>query len=153
MTDLIAAAIKVVFLALLWLFIAIIADVVRKDMFGRKVSAAELPRTEAAPVPRGRAQHLPQRFVVTQGAQQGLSVPVEPTINLGRTSDSTVLLDDDYASSRHAQLVQRDAETWMVSDLGSTNGTYVNGKRISEPTPVTVSDIIRIGRTLMKLEV
>lgn len=80
-------------------------------------------------------------------------MPLEPTINLGRTSDSTILLDDDYASSRHAQLVQRDPETWMVTDLGSTNGTYVNGKRITEPTPLTVNDILRIGRTMMRLEV
>lgn len=153
MTDLIAGVIKLVFLALLWLFIAIIADVVRKDMFGRKVSAADLPANEAAPVPRGRAQRHPTRFVITQGSQQGLSVPLAPTINLGRTADSTVLLEDDYASSRHAQLVQRDAETWMVTDLNSTNGTYLNGKRLTQPMPMTVDDILRIGRTMMKLEV
>ena len=41
----------------------------------------------------------------------------------------------------------------MVTDLGSTNGTYVNGKRITEPTPLTVNDILRIGRTMMRLEV
>jgi forkhead-associated protein len=127
--------------------------VIRKDMFGRKVSASDLPATELAPVRRGRSKRQPTRFAITQGAQQGLSVPLEPTINLGRTSDSTILLDDDYASSRHAQLVQRDPETWMVTDLGSTNGTYVNGKRITEPTPLTVNDILRIGRTMMRLEV
>ena len=153
MSDLVAAAIKIVFLALLWLFIGILADVIRKDMFGRKVSASDLPANEQAPTRRGRAKHQPTRFAITQGAQQGLSIPLEPTINLGRTSDSTILLDDDYASSRHAQLVQRDPETWVVTDLGSTNGTYVNGKRITEPTPMGVNDILRIGRTLMKLEV
>ena len=153
MSDLVAAAIKIVFLALLWLFIGILADVIRKDMFGRKVSASDLPANEQEPVRRGKAGFQPTRFAITQGAQQGLSIPLEPTINLGRTSDSTVLLDDDYASARHAQLVQRDPETWVVTDLGSTNGTYVNGKRITEPTPMGVNDILRIGRTMMKLEV
>ncbi len=152
MTDLTAAAVKLVFLALVWLFIAVIADVVRKDLFGRKVSAKDLPATEAAPGRKGRNRQ-PTRFVVTQGNQQGLSVPAGPIINLGRTADSTILLDDDYASSRHAQLTQRDAETWVITDLESTNGTYVNGQKITEPTALTVNDIVRIGRTMMKLEV
>ena len=141
MSDLVAAAIKIVFLALLWVFIGILADVIRKDMFGRKVSASDLPANEQAPARRGRAKHQPTRF-------QWDGEPL-----LGRTSDSTILLDDDYASSRHAQLVQRDPETWVVTDLGSTNGTYVNGKRITEPTPIGINDILRIGRTMMKLEV
>ena len=141
MSDLVAAAIKIVFLALLWLFIGILADVIRKDMFGRKVSASDLPANEQGPARRGKASFQPTRFAITQGAQQGLSIPLEPTINLGRTSD------------RHAQLVQRDPETWVVTDLGSTNGTYLNGKRITEPTPMGVNDILRIGRTMMKLEV
>ncbi|MDO5084163.1 FHA domain-containing protein [Arachnia propionica] len=153
MSDLIAAAIKIVFLALLWVFIGIIADVVRKDLFGRKVKVTDLPPSEPAPTRRGGAGRVPTRFAITQGAQQGLSVPITATINLGRTADSTILLDDDYASSRHAQLNQRDAETWIVTDLGSTNGTYLNGKRLTEPTPMTVDDILRIGRTMMRLEV
>jgi pSer/pThr/pTyr-binding forkhead associated (FHA) protein len=80
-------------------------------------------------------------------------VPVEPTINLGRAADSTLLLDDDYASARHAQLVQVDPVTWMLSDLQSTNGTFVNGKQVVEPTKVTVGDVVRIGKTLMRLEI
>lgn len=151
MTELIVAAIKIVFLALLWLFIALVADVIRKDMFGRKVSAASLPTTEKSRKKRGR-DVLPSRFAVSQGNQQGLSVPLEPTINLGRASDSTFLLDDDYASARHAQLVQRDERTWVVTDLNSTNGTYVNGQRLTAPVAITLGDVIRIGKTLMRLE-
>src|SRR5699024_6365674 len=100
-----------------------------------------------------RGRRNPTRFAVTQGRQQGLSVPLEPTINLGRAADSTFHLDDDYASARHAQLVQRDASTWVLHDLDSTNGTYVNGRRVDEPTPITVGDVIRIGKTMMRLEV
>lgn len=152
MSELIVAAVKIVFLALLWLFILFIADVVRRDMFGRAVPVTSLKAHPATGPGRGRRARTPSRFAVTQGTQQGLSVPVEPTINLGRAADSTFHLDDDYASARHAQLVQRDALTWVLQDLDSTNGTYVNGRRVTEPTAVTIGDVIRIGKTLMRLE-
>ncbi len=151
MSELIVAAIKIVFLALLWLFIALVADVIRKDMFGRKVRAASLPAVETSRRKKGRVL-LPNRFAVSQGNQQGLSVPLEPIINLGRAADSTFFLDDDYASARHAQLVQRDDRTWVVTDLNSTNGTYVNGQRLGAPVAISLGDVIRIGKTLMRLE-
>lgn len=153
MSDLVIAAIKIVFLGLLWLFILFVANVVRTDMFGRRVPVSSL---SAIPADRGRGKgrsKLPTRFAITAGPQQGASVPVEPTINLGRAADSTLLLDDDYASARHAQLVQHDATTWIISDLQSTNGTYVNGKLVTEPVKVTVGDVVRIGKTLMRLEI
>lgn len=153
MSELIVAAVKIVFLALLWLFIALIANIVRRDMFGRTVRADSLRTLPADGPGGGRRSRTPTRFAVTQGTQQGLSVPVEPTINLGRAADSTFHLDDDYASARHAQLVQSDALTWVLHDLGSTNGTYVNGRRVTEPVSITVGDVIRIGKTLMRLEV
>ena len=153
MSDLIVTAIKVVFLLLLWAFILMVANVIRADLFGRRVPASSLA---AIPADRGRSKNrskLPTRFAITAGPQQGRSVPVEPTINLGRAADSTLLLDDDYASARHAQLIQQDATTWLISDLNSTNGTYVNGKPITEPTKVTIGDVVRIGKTLMRLEI
>ncbi|QXT62584.1 MULTISPECIES: FHA domain-containing protein FhaB/FipA [Tessaracoccus] len=153
MSDLIIAAIKVVFLVLLWMFILFVANVVRTDLYGRRVPVASL---SAIPADRGRGKgrsKVPTRFAITAGPQQGVSVPVEPTINLGRAADSTLLLDDDYASARHAQLVQQDADSWLITDLRSTNGTYVNGKLVTEPTRVTVGDVVRIGKTLMRLEI
>lgn len=156
MSELIVATIKIVFLALLWLFILFVATVIRTDMFGKRVPASSLA---AVPADRGRSehhklQHVPTRFAITNGPQQGIAVPVQPTINLGRSADSTLLLDDEFASARHAQLVQQDDETWLVSDLNSTNGTFVNGKPVGDtPVPATVGDVIRIGRTLMRLEV
>jgi len=62
-------------------------------------------------------------------------------------------LDDDYVSNMHAELKHRDNGTWVLSDLGSTNGTFVNQVRITDPTPVGVHDIIRIGEVQMRLEI
>jgi hypothetical protein len=155
-SDLIVSTIKVVFLVLVWLFILFVATVIRSDMFGKRVPASSLA---AVPADRGRPEtharsHTPTRFAITNGPQQGIAVPVQATINLGRSADSTLVLDDEFASARHAQLVQVDRETWMVSDLQSTNGTFVNGKRVEgEPVAATVGDVVRIGRTLMRLEV
>lgn len=153
MSDLIVAAVKIAFLALVWLFILFVADVIRRDMFGRTVGrkgVVAAPGGDALAQPPSAL--IPTRFTITQGNQQGLSVPVQPTINLGRASDSTFHLDDDYSSARHAQMVQVDAQTWLLHDLGSTNGTYVNGQLVTAPTPVTTADVIRIGRTHMRLE-
>lgn len=153
MSDLIVAAVKIAFLALVWLFILFVADIIRRDMFGRTIGgkgAVAAPSGDGAALPPQPV--VPTRFTITQGNQQGLSVPVQPTINLGRASDSTFHLDDDYSSARHAQLVQVDAQTWLLHDLSSTNGTYVNGQLVTAPTPVTTADVIRIGRTQMRLE-
>ena len=70
----------------------------------------------------------------------------------GRAASSAVLVDDDYSSSRHAQLVPVGDGSWVVEDLNSTNGTYVNGTRVTQPTRVGVGDVIRIGRTQLRLE-
>lgn len=149
MSDLIVAAIRIVFIACLWIFIYVIADIIRRDMFGKKVKASSLPQS-LDPLPAGAC--APSVFSVTQGEQQGMSVPVADTINLGRAADSTFILEDDYASSRHAQLVRQDPTSWLLTDLNSTNGTYVNGRRVEQPVLVSTGDVIRIGRTLMRLE-
>lgn len=154
MNDLIVATVKVSFLALLWLFILFVANVIRTDMFGRRVPAGDLPKlsTEPRRRRRGRRKNQPSKLVVTQGRQTGLEVPVAPVINLGRSADSTINLDDDYASTRHAQLIQVNAEAWTVNDLQSTNGTFVNGVRVTSPVQIKLGDVIRIGRTQLRLE-
>ncbi|MDO4784516.1 MAG: FHA domain-containing protein [Propionibacteriaceae bacterium] len=153
MNDLIVATIKVSFLALLWLFILFVANVIRTDMFGRRVPTSDLPKLSGEARRGGkRRKNQPTKLVVTQGRQAGLEIPVEAVINLGRSADSTINLDDDYASTRHAQLVQEDAETWSVNDLQSTNGTFVNGVRVVTPVQIRIGDVIRIGRTQLKLD-
>lgn len=153
MNDLIVATIRISFLALLWLFILFVANVIRTDMFGRRVPTTALPKMTEPKRPSKRNQrNQPTKLVVSQGRQTGLEVPVDVVINLGRAPDSTINLDDDYASTRHAQLVQVDAETWNVNDLQSTNGTFVNGVRVVTPTPIKIGDVVRIGRTQLRLE-
>jgi pSer/pThr/pTyr-binding forkhead associated (FHA) protein len=71
-------------------------------------------------------------------------------VTIGRGNDSTLVITDDYASTRHARLFPRDGQ-WLVEDLGSTNGTYLDRVRVSGPTPVPTGVPIRIGKTVLEL--
>ena len=71
-------------------------------------------------------------------------------LTIGRAPDSTLVLTDDYASSRHARLVPRDGQ-WLVEDMGSTNGTYVDRSKVTAPTPVGPGTPIRIGKSILEL--
>jgi pSer/pThr/pTyr-binding forkhead associated (FHA) protein len=71
-------------------------------------------------------------------------------VTLGRASDSSLVLDDDFASAHHARLVPHDGQ-WFVEDLGSTNGTYLDRTKVVRPTPVPVGVPVRIGKTVLEL--
>lgn len=158
MSELVVLGLKLGFLAALWLFILFTGNVIRTDLFGRKLSAAELAATGALaagdPVPKlsKRAERkLPRTLKVTHGPQSGVSLPLGQPILIGRAADCQLLLDDDYVSTRHARITLGPAG-YQLEDLGSTNGSFVNNARITTPTAIGPSDTVRIGRTLMVLE-
>ncbi|MGW1176587.1 FHA domain-containing protein FhaB/FipA [Kitasatospora sp. NPDC002543] len=100
----------------------------------------------------GRRRGGPTQLVVVQGSLAGTTVALQgQTITLGRAHDSTIVLDDDYASSRHARIYPDQTGQWTVEDLGSTNGTYLDRQRLTAPTPLQPGMPIRIGRTVIEL--
>jgi pSer/pThr/pTyr-binding forkhead associated (FHA) protein len=136
MSTLTLLLIRLAFLAVLWLFVITAVGVVRTD----------LPPRPAKP---GRSE--PQRLLVTGGALSGTTLPLtEQQITIGRSNDATLVLNDDYASSRHARLFPQDGQ-WIVEDLGSTNGTYLDRQKVTQPTPVPTGVPIRIGKTVLEL--
>jgi pSer/pThr/pTyr-binding forkhead associated (FHA) protein len=159
MNQLTLTVIRLAFLAVLWLFVIAAVGVVRTDMFGqagtpRKRQARQ--RQQAAKPPRqprpGRSQRgMPSQLIVTGGALAGTTVGLaDQQITIGRANDATLVLSDDYASSRHARLYPQDGQ-WVVEDLGSTNGTYLDRQKVSRPTPVPLGVPIRIGKTVLEL--
>ena len=152
--------VRIGFLAVLWLFVIAAVGVVRTDMFGpvsqrRRRSAARqtsLPRQSAPkPKPARPSRSAPQQLLVTAGPLAGTSLGLtDQQITIGRADDATLVLNDDYASTRHARLFPQDGQ-WLVEDLGSTNGTYLDRQKVTRPTPVPVGVPIRIGKTVLEL--
>ena len=142
------------FLALLWLFVLAAVRVVRADL---RVSGQ--PRVSMPPPARRRGRSTapppgPRRasvLVVTAGGLAGARIGLTGApVLIGRADDSTLVLTDDYASTRHARISQQEG-VWFVEDLGSTNGTYLGQHKLGGPTPLEVGVPIRIGKTVMEL--
>ena len=140
MTELLVLGLKLAFLALLWLFVLFAGNIIRTDLFGRTVPAEQVPASLPAPRPAPRKQRkLPRTLRITQGRQAGLTLPLGDVVRIGRSADAQLILEDDYVSTRHAR-VYRTPDGYVVEDLGSTNGTYLNNTRITAPTPFTTAD-------------
>lgn len=157
MSEIAVTILKVLFLALLWLFILSAVSVIRSDLFGRPVPNPESGRRQELEQPkppkkRRKAKGSPRVLAISAGAQAGqLASLSDGVVMIGRGADCQLILDDDYVSTRHARVVAT-ADGYYIEDLGSTNGTYVNGQRITAPTTITLADGVRIGKTPMKLE-
>ncbi|HEY2556356.1 MAG TPA: FHA domain-containing protein [Diaminobutyricibacter sp.] len=91
------------------------------------------------------------RLAITSGPKQGteLALGREP-LTIGRSSESGLVIRDDYTSTHHARLLLWNDE-WMIQDLDSTNGTFLDGKRVTVPTQVPLNTPIKIGTTTFEL--
>ncbi|MET9605043.1 FHA domain-containing protein [Streptomyces sp. NPDC006512] len=164
MSELTLTVMRLGFLAVLWLFVIVAVQVIRSDLFGTRVTqrgsrrggATSAPqqtgRQSAAPPQQRQRRGAPTKLVVSEGTLTGTTVALAgQTITLGRAHDSTIVLDDDYASSRHARIYPDRDGQWIVEDLGSTNGTYLDRTRLTTPTPIPPGAPIRIGKTVIEL--
>lgn len=107
----------------------------------------------ASAAPRGsRSRDLTAtRIHITGGPLHGREFPLgDERLTIGRAADSDLRIQDDYTSTRHAQLLNWDGQ-WMIQDLDSTNGTYVEGNRIVGPAPLQPGASVRIGTTTFEL--
>jgi hypothetical protein len=139
------------FLLLLWLFIFAAFRVVRADLFGGRAGRVSSVPPRAATPGKKKARGAPKTLVVTAGPLTGTKITLgDQPILIGRADDSTLVLTDDFASSRHARLTNRSGQ-WYVEDLGSTNGTYLDQQRVQGPLLISPGQPIRIGQTVLEL--
>ncbi|GAA2616404.1 MULTISPECIES: FHA domain-containing protein FhaB/FipA [Streptomyces] len=165
MSELTLTVMRLGFLAVLWLFVIVAVQVIRSDLFGTRVTqrgsrrgaggaggAPQQAGRQATPPQQRQRRGAPTKLVVSEGILTGTTVALAgQTITLGRAHDSTIVLDDDYASSRHARIYPDRDGQWIVEDLGSTNGTYLDRTRLTTPTPIPPGAPIRIGKTVIEL--
>ena len=163
------------FLLMLWVFVFVLIFALRADVFGGRVrklpesqqvtrapAVASSPQAEtvahsvlpsAPPAPARPAASNAARIVITSGPKSGLEIPLgtEP-LTIGRSGESGLVIRDDYTSSHHARLV-RYADQWMIQDLGSTNGTFHDGQKVSPNSPVAIQlgATIKVGATTFEL--
>ncbi|WP_298227829.1 FHA domain-containing protein [Gryllotalpicola sp.] len=91
------------------------------------------------------------RLTITSGPLAGHEIELTPDpLTIGRSSDSGLILHDDYTSTHHARIMLWNDE-WMLQDLDSTNGTFLDGRRVTSPTPIPLDTPIRIGLTTFEL--
>ena len=176
MSELTLLLLRIAFLVLLWAFVFAVVYSLRADLFGVKVRRMPEPAAAAAPgaaasAPSPSAATAPvasrpaaaaaaagpattdavSRIVITSGPKAGLELPLgnEP-LTIGRSSESGLVIRDDYTSSHHARLVLW-GDQWMIQDLDSTNGTWHDGVRVTAPVPVKVGAPIKVGATTFEL--
>jgi hypothetical protein len=150
--DPVAIALKFGFLAVLYLFLLWVARSSLKDLRREATGAYEQPESPTEAMKRGgkktpdlRAGVEPRLEVVAaMNHEPGEHLPIGDGATLGRSDSADVRVEDPFASSAHARIFLR-GQFMFVEDMGSTNGTYLNGRQLRRPEQLKVSDTIRIG--------
>ncbi len=146
MPEIVYVTLRYLFLALLFLFVFLVARVVYVEL--RPPTAGPAARRAAARTPRGRRK-AKLVMVGETGRRKQASWEFEVEVVIGRAAECAVSIDDEFASNLHAKIYRSEGR-YYVEDLGSTNGTYVNGRRINYPTELRGGDRIKIGRSEME---
>ena len=172
MTDQLLNILKYALLALLYLFFARVLWAVWSEVRTPKqadarvlqpmpaptdpTEAAVRPRVAAPPRPpkpvKGRRGNVGRLSVIEPKQRRGASWALADEISIGRADSCTVgIVDDAFVSQVHARIFRRDDGVW-VEDIGSTNGTYLNGRRITAIEPIAKGDRVQVGSTVLEAE-
>jgi len=154
MSELVVSFLRIVFLLTLWWFVWRVVVIVRSALHAPRAAKRRTPaRTIRLPNPRPalRTRKTATSIIITEGPLTGTVVPLGTSaILIGRAPDATIVLDDDFVSNQHTRLVPRDTH-WIVEDLGSTNGTWIDKEKVTTPTVLAPGAKLRIGRTSLEL--
>lgn len=177
MSELTLLILRLAFLAVLWVFVFAVVYALRSDLFGQRLRrqgsevatsspfAATAVASPAPVVPASAAETeaisikpsspsktvVATRLVITSGPKEGLEIELpSEQLAIGRSSESGLVIRDDYTSTHHARLMLWN-DQWVIQDLDSTNGTFLAGSRVMLPTPVPPGTPVTIGTTSFEL--
>jgi pSer/pThr/pTyr-binding forkhead associated (FHA) protein len=148
------AILKLCALALLYLFFLRVIRAVWAEVAPVRTGApapAAKPAKRAGRKPKAKAKGGDALEIVEPKDQQGQRFALAEEVTIGRAAGCTVTVTDNYASQLHARVFQRDGAL-HVEDLGSTNGTYLNGKKVTAPLPLKRGDRVKVGATVFEVD-
>ncbi len=171
MSQLSVSLLRLGFLVLLWAMVLVAIGVLRSDLYGTRVTSRGKGRKRRARHDgRANKRAAPSRastgvragavstqtpaaahLAITSGTLKGTTVPLGASpVLIGRAATCTVVIEDDFLSARHCRIFPEN-DGWLVEDLGSTNGTYLNRRKVSAPMVVSRGDQVQIGSTVMEV--
>jgi hypothetical protein len=145
---------KLLFLILLYLFIWRIVRSACRDVHSSQESFILAPSSPEAAMLAAASAPAPSKLVVVKSSslKAGADFRLDSApLTIGRGGGNDVRIEDEFASSRHAQVEPRRDGAW-VQDIGSTNGTYVNGLKLTRPRKLAAGDVVRVGETELRYE-
>lgn len=152
MSDLVLTLLRLSYLVLLWLMVLVCIGVLRRDIFGTRISdrfRSRKNQTDDGDAPPTRSPTV--TLVVLEGPLAGTRLTLTTSaVLIGRSPSATLVVEDDFASGRHARIFPHDGG-WYLEDLGSTNGTWLAGHRVEGPEPIGMGQQIKVGSTVLEL--
>lgn len=127
---------KIIFLLLIYVFLW---------------QVARSMRSHVSPTVRRSAKAARELVVVRSETLAGQRYPLDRPRVVGRSDDADIIIDDSYASEFHLRVGVQDGDV-VLNDLGSTNGTYLNGRRVTVPTTISKGDSIQVGKTIFEVQ-
>jgi hypothetical protein len=157
----VSVALKFGFLVVLYLFLLWVVRSARRDLGGVREEARAAPRPtpseatglySASGLARAGAAARAAHLVVERapGHDSGMIYDLDGDLVLGRGDRAEIRLQDPFASARHARVYEQGGVV-VIEDLGSTNGTYVNAKKLASPVPLHPGDRLQVGRTVLEV--
>ena len=146
MPDIVLELLKYAFLVILYIFISRAIRATYVELQPSTGGASSAPARSS----QRKSKKLPRKAVVTEGPKKGQTYELTREITIGRADKCQVVLDDTYVSQIHARIFPK-GDGVAVEDLGSTNGTYLNRRRITAPVELQRGDQVKIGKTVLEM--
>ena len=155
MSELALTILRVGFVALLWLFLVFLLYVLWQGLKTQdpiRMIEENWPSTSASGFFKRLILRVkPSELVVCSGTSQGLRIPLDvDTISIGRSSDNTLILDEEFISDHHAAVRKLD-DRWVIEDQASTNGTWLRGERVTLAKPIKVGTYFSVGDVVIEV--